>query len=273
VTFEKLFTDYMKSPQFCRLADKSKQMYIYSGEQMGNYLKDKPIREIRRSDLLRFQNNNSARPAFANAALRVASVVFSHALDMDMIDHNPAARMRKLKIGSHEKWTPNEVRSVIALRDRRISTAVALAWYTGQREGDILSMQWKDFDGQYIAVVQSKTKLEMKIRAHPDLIAYLESIRKGSCPTDFIVSGKQIFNSSAFRGMLKRRLDDMGIHKVFHGIRKGVASSLAENRAPISEIAAMMGHKSMRMAAYYAEQASSKTLTDNAVSSLVSCID
>ena len=273
MTFEKLFTDYMKSPQFCRLADQSKQMYIYSGEQMGKYLLDKPIKEIRRSDLLRFQNNNSARPAFANAALRVASVVFSHALDMDMIDHNPAARMRKLKIGSHEKWTPNEVRSVIALGDRRISTAVALAWYTGQREGDILSMQWKDFDGQYIAVVQSKTKLEMKIRAHPDLIAYLESIRGKSCPTDFIVSGKQIFNSSAFRGMLKRRLDEMKIHKVFHGIRKGVASSLAENRAPISEIAAMMGHKSMRMAAYYAEQASSKTLTDNAVSSLVSCID
>ena len=76
MTFEKLFTDYMKSPQFCRLAVQSKQMYIYSGEQIGKYLMDKPIKEIRRSDLLRFQNDNSARPAFANAALRVASVGF-----------------------------------------------------------------------------------------------------------------------------------------------------------------------------------------------------
>jgi len=52
-----------------------------------------------------------------------------------------------------------------------------------------------------------------------------------------------------------------------------VASSLAENRAPLSEIAAMMGHKSMRMAAYYAEQADTKILTDNAVNNLASCID
>jgi len=148
----------------------------------------------------------------------------------------------------------------------------ALAWYTGQRESDILSMQWKDFDGQYIAVVQAKTKLEMKIKAHPDLISYLESIREDSAPTDFIVSGKKVFQSSAFRGMLKRRLDALGIHKVFHGIRKGVASSLAENRAPLSEIAAMMGHKSMRMAAYYAEQANNKVLTDHAVDSLPSCV-
>jgi integrase len=133
-------------------------------------------------------------------------------------------------------------------------------------------MQWKDFDGQYIAVVQAKTKLEMKIKAHPDLISYLESIREDSAPTDFIVSGKKVFQSSAFRGMLKRRLDALGIHKVFHGIRKGVASSLAENRAPLSEIAAMMGHKSMRMAAYYAEQANNKVLTDHAVDSLPSCV-
>ena len=191
---------------------------------------------------------------------------------MDIVPNNPVARLKKLKIGSHEKWTPDEVRRVIAIGDRKISTAVALAWYTGQRESDILSMQWHHFDGQYVAVVQAKTKLEMKIKAHPDLIAYLEGVRGNACPTDFIVSGKKIFNSSAFRGMLKRRLDDMDIHKVFHGIRKGVASSLAENRAPLSEIAAMMGHKSMRMAAYYAEQANNKVLTDNAVGSLPSCV-
>jgi integrase len=60
--------------------------------------------------------------------------------------------------------------------------------------------------------------------------------------------------------------------KTFHGIRKGVASSLAENGSSIKEIAAILGHKSIRMAAYYADQASGKKLVENAVSSIVSCV-
>jgi integrase len=80
-------------------------------------------------------------------------------------------------------------------------------------------------------------------------------------------------SSQAFRNMLKRRTQKLNIKKVFHGIRKGVASSLAEQRAPLNEIAAIMGHKSIRMAAYYSEQANNKVLTDNAVNTIVSCVD
>jgi integrase len=272
VTFEKLFSEYMKSPGFKKLATRSKVIYMGSGTRLSKYFGSDDVEKLKRSSFIKLLNDHADSPASANLLIRVASVVFSYAVDMDIVPANPVARLKKLKIGSHEKWTPEEVKKVIALGDRKISTAAALAWYTGQRESDILSMQWKDFDGQYIAVVQAKTKLEMKIKAHPDLVAYLESIREDSAPTDFIVSGKKVFQSSAFRGMLKRRLDALGIHKVFHGIRKGVASSLAENRAPLSEIAAMMGHKSMRMAAYYAEQANNKVLTDHAVDSLPSCV-
>lgn len=272
MTFEKLFNEYLKSPGFTKLATRSKIIYMGSGTKISKHLGAVDVKKLKRSDFIKMQNDNAHSPASSNLLIRVASVVFSYALDMDIVLHNPVMRLKKLKIGSHEKWSPAEVKSVIALRDRKISTAVALAWYTGQRESDILSMRWKDFDGEYIAVVQSKTKLEMKIKAHPDLIAFLKSIRGDAQSNDFVVSGPQIMKSSAFRNMLKRRLNTLGINKVFHGIRKGVASSLAENRAPLSEIAAMMGHKSMRMAAYYAEQANNKVLTDNAVDSLPSCV-
>ncbi len=273
MTFEKLFEEYMKSPQFRKLSVNSKQMYIYSGGKIAGHLKDKPIKDIRRPDLFRFQNEYAEKTALANAALRLASVVFAYALDMDLIEHNPAARLRKLKIGSHIKWTVDEVKAMIALNDRKISTAVALAWYTGQREADVLGMRWKDYDGMYIAVTQGKTNLEMKIRVHGDLAFYLNRIRGLEPDENYIVSGTTLMSGPAFRNMLKRRTDAAGINKVFHGIRKGVASSLAEGGSPISEIAAIMGHKTMRMAAYYAEQASNKTLTENAVNSLASCID
>lgn len=273
MTFKKLFEEYIKSQQFRKLSTRSKQAYFYAGELLSKHFDNTPLAEIKRPNIMRFQNETADRPAASNMAIRVGSVIFSYGVDMGYIDHNPASRLKKLKGGSHLKWSVDEVKTMISLCDRRISTAVALAWYTGQRESDVLSMRWRDFDGEYMAVTQQKTGLEMKIKVHPDLVQYLASIR-GAAPDDhYIVSGEKPVGGSAFRNMFKRRTDKLQIRKVFHGIRKGVASSLAESRTPISEIAAIMGHKSIRMAAYYAEQANAKILTDNAVNNLASCMD
>jgi integrase len=272
MNFENLFNHYTKSPSFEKLSVKTRQSYMYGARQLEEFFGDTEIDTIKRSHFIRFQESLAKKPATANVAVRVASIVFAYAVDVDLVPFNPVARMKKLKIGSHVRWDIDEVKKIILLDDRKISTATALAWYTGQREGDILGMRWKDFSEGYISMTQEKTGVELAIKAHPDLVAYLNGIR-GNEPDDYyIVSGKKKMNSSAFRNMFRRRTDKAGINKVFHGIRKGVASNLAENGRPISEIAALMGHKSMRMAAYYAEQASGKKLTESAVSNLSSCL-
>lgn len=269
MTFENLVNQYVKSPGFEKLSQTSKSVYMYGADNLIRHFKDADITKLRRSDFFKFQQELTSKPSVANLSIRIASVLFSYAVDMDIAAANPVANMKKLKGGSHERWSVEEVSRVIALNDRKISTAVALAWYTGQRESDVLSMRWSDYDGDYIRVIQQKTGVEMKIKAHPDLVRYLNEL-KNKNPADYIVSGTNRMSGPAFRNMLKRRLDKLGIRKVFHGIRKGVASSLAENGRPISEIAAIMGHKSIRMAAYYAEQASGTTLRENAVSNLTS---
>lgn len=270
MNFRSLFDAYIKSTQFRDLSVRSKQLYMYYGDKMAAYFRDTPVRGIKRSMLLKYIDDHADHPAQTNLAIRVVSVVFGYAVNMEHVDFNPASKIKKLKIGSHTKWTPGEVKAVIALHDRKVSTAVAIAWYTGQRESDILGMRWRDYDGEYISVRQQKTGLEMKIKAHKDLVSLLAAI-KGE-PDDFIVSGKKRMSGAAFRNMLKRRTHKLNIEKVFHGIRKGVASSLAENGRSMSEIAAILGHKSIRMAAYYAEQADNKRLTDTAVDSLTSCV-
>lgn len=270
--FADIFKDYSNSQNFTKLSTSTKHSYDYGARQLEEFFGELDFTTLKRSNFIRFQEKYSDKPAAANLAIRVASILYAYAMDLDIAQYNPVARMRKLKIGSHERWEIDEIKSIIAIGDRKASTATALAWYTGQREGDILGMRWRDIDGGYMTVTQQKTGMEMKIKIHSDLAAYLSALR-GSEPEEyFIVSGRKKMNSSAFRGMFKRRTDKAGIKKVFHGIRKSVASNLAENGRPISEIAAMMGHKSMRMAAYYAEQASGKKLTESAVSNLTSCI-
>lgn len=269
MTFEKLFEEYSKTPGFTSLSVSSKRSYIYAAKKLSQHFKDADIRKMRRSDFIKFKDENSMTPGSVNLILRIASVMFGYALDRDIIAANPVAGLKKMKLQGHEKWTPAEVRLFLAQADLRMATAVALAWYTGQRQGDILDMKTSDYADGYITLVQHKTGAEMKIKVHPDLENFLRiSVLPHRKPGDYLVSGGKKMKGSYFRKLFSAETKRVGIERVFHGIRKGVASSLAENGRPISEIAAMLGHKSIRMAAYYAEQADGTKLAESAVSNL-----
>lgn len=272
MNIKKLVNQYMKSPAFTHLADSSKRSYDYALRTLEDHFRDKDILEIRRSDMIKFVNTYVDKPAFANLSLRVASVLFSFAMDIDALPFNPADRIKKFKIGSHSRWYEEDVKTAIRDHDRVISTSVMLAWYTGQREEDILNMRWSDLRQGHVHLVQGKTKLEMEIKAHPDMIAGLLKFRGNEPDHYFIVSGAKPLSGQAFRGRFKRAMTRLGISKVFHGIRKGVASSLAEKGRSTTEIAAILGHKTTRMAEYYAEQACGKKLASNAVDAITSCV-
>lgn len=265
-----LIDKYSASSRYTSLASSSKETYMYAMNYISKAFGDLDAAAVKRSDIIKLQTELDDRPGTANLVVRVASIIFEYGVDLDAIPFNPAARLKKLKNGSHKKWEPKEVAAAIAQCDRKVATAIALAWYTGQRECDVLNMRWCDIEDGYIKLVQRKTNLEMKIKMHPDLVSYLNGVRGDEPDGHYIVSGKTRMNGPAFRNMFRRRMDKLGSTKVFHGIRKGVASSISEKGASIKEIAAMMGHKSLRMAAYYAEQADNVTLRESAVDCLPS---
>lgn len=270
--FEEVADKYQASGRYAELSDGSRYVYEYAIRELKKSFTGRAIDGITRVDIIRLRTENEHRPGSANMIIRAMSIILSFALDMGYVPFNPASRVRKLKGGTYEKWTPEEVGRIVALRDRKVSTAVMLGWYTGQREGDILDMQWRHYDGEHIAVKQRKTNVEMKIKAHPDLKEYLDGIRGDARPEDYIVSGEKRMNGSAFRSLFANRRDNLGITKTFHGIRKGVASSLAESGSSINEIAAILGHKSLKMAAFYSEQANSNKMAESAVRQMVSCV-
>lgn len=271
MNFETLFNEYSRTPGFTNLSVDSKRSYIYAANKLSTYFKDADIAKLWRSDFIKMKDSHSVTPGSVNLILRVASVMFGYALDRDIVAANPVAGFKKNKLQGHVKWAPEEVTSFIANAEHVAAFAVLMAWYTGQRQGDILDMKMSDIADGYITVVQSKTKMEIKIKIHPDLERYIaEVVATQRGPEDYIVSGKKKMKGSCFRKIFVKETKRLNIEKVFHGIRKGVASSLAENGRSINEIAALLGHKSIRMAAYYAEQADGTKLAESAVSNLAS---
>lgn len=264
--FKEVVKEYRASKAFRALADSSKRQYEDAMLKAIELYGDKEVTKIRRADLLNTMEDMSRTPAMANRFARVVSVVFSYALDRDYVQGNPASRLKKHRIGTWSKWYPAEVMAVIALNDRVVSTATALAWYTGQRESDVLNIKWTDIAGDYIRVKPKKVDKGqdevMMIEIHPDLKRYLEKVPRTG---PYICFEDKPMSGSSFRGLFKRTIVKAGVSKTFHGIRKGVGAFLAESGASTHQIKAFLNHKTLRMAEHYTEEAEGTRLISGAV--------
>ena len=66
---------------------------------------------------------------------------------------------RKLKMGEgYAPWTWEQIAHFREHAKPELWWAAALALYSGQRQGDCLSMIWSDVEGGRISVVQDKTE-------------------------------------------------------------------------------------------------------------------
>ena len=127
------------------------------------------------------------RPATANNVTRIGSIFFNFAIDMEYIHANPATRISPLKTGTLKRWDVEQIMQVIALGHRRISTAVALAYYTGQREADVLKMRWTDIKDNCLHVTQSKTGQVLEIMIAKNYMNLLQIFGR-------VISALMLFN-------------------------------------------------------------------------------
>lgn len=259
--------EYARSRRFTSLSDSTKRQYMDAMRDIENTVGTMNIEEIRRRDLIRAFEGMSDRPAIANRFGRVCSIIFNYAVDMEYCGGNPAQRLTPFKLGTWKQWTKEEVDKVIAVNHHIVSTAVALAYYTAQRETDILNMKWSDIKNGVLKVKQSKTGTLLEIAVAPQLNEILKKVPKRSEHIVCSAMGEKI-TGPAFRNMLKRVTRSVGVDAPFHGLRKTVGSRLAENGRSVNEIAAVLGHKTLTMAALYTRQADSKKLIASAVTSL-----
>ena len=146
--------------------------------------------------------------------------------------------------------------------------AVALALYTGQRQGDVLEMSWAAVKDGWLEVRQEKTGKHLTIPAHRELLPILGCIERSSVriltSTRGIPWTKGGFKASwrkALRGPLAA-IRDAGL--VFHGLRKSAVVTLLEAGCSDAEVAAITG-QSRQMIEHYAKQANQKKLAASAI--------
>jgi integrase len=146
--------------------------------------------------------------------------------------------------------------------------AVALALYTGQRQGDVLAMTRSKIKNGLIEVRQEKTGRSLIIPAHRRLLPVIETMKGDAVQLLTNTRGKP-WTKSGFKASWRKALRgplapirDAGL--VFHGLRKSAVVTLLEAGCSDAEVAAITG-QSRQMIEHYAKQVNQRKLAASAI--------
>ncbi len=266
-TFASLITDYLSSPEYNELGDRAKKEYRGYLDQMRERFGHLSYRSMSRRVVIAYRDSMAATPSKSNHAVKVLALLFSYAIDRELVKTNPAAGVKKLKTGDGWQPWPEAALERFHQQGRGAARlAFMLALYTGQRKGDVIAMRWSDIDSDgYISVEQSKTGAKLEIPIHPKLEAELARTDKRGLAIVGQSDGRP-YKKSGFEAVWQREKARLGLGGVqFHGLRKNAVAALYEAQCTPQQVQAITGHASLEMVAHYGKGASQKRLATQAM--------
>lgn len=267
---EVMVENYLASAHFKTLADSTQREYVrymtLVTKHFGRFSPD----DLAPHDIANIRDVFADKPAMANSLIRAMGAVYAWGMEKGLARSNPAKGIRKFKGKEWEPWPAEALDAVKAVARREIAAACVLAFYTGQRLGDVLAMQLSHIKGGRIELAQQKTKKRLAVTIHSGLTPLIASLRaKGHI---YLVSkddGRPYtvdqFHAAWGREMVKPGLEIIKAEGlVFHGLRKNATNSLLEAGCTPSEVAAITG-MSLHMIEHYSRRVNQPGLADAAM--------
>ncbi len=261
-----LISQYRASPDFLELAPSTRRGYMTYLDMLARAYPTTPAASIDRACLYEIRDALADTPRAANLTLSLMSILLRFAVDRGWRADNPAVRVKKLRGGkSYEPWPETAIERFRAGANLRMVWAVEIALYTGQRQGDVLGMQWRHIRDGLISVAQAKTGERLSIPIHRDLAVVLDQIPRDHLAIVHTERGSP-YTSSGFRSTFRKELSRLGLVGLqFHGLRHTAGVKLAEAGCTDRELMAILGHRTASMVTRYTRQADQKRLARSAI--------
>lgn len=244
------------------------QVVTVATDQLSAEHGHKSIHTLRRRHIRKMRDARGETPGAANNVLRLLKIVLYFAVDEELLEVNPAARVKELEGGEYRSWTDAELAQFEArwrpgTMQRR---AFAIALYTGQRKSDQVAMTRSHRSGGVIQVQQQKTDESLWIPEHPELTAELARGNQDHISL-LTTSRNKGFDPVYYGAWFADAIEEAKLSDecVLHGLRKCAARRLAEAGCSEGEIMSITGHRTSRMVAHYTRDASKKRQASAAI--------
>lgn len=220
-------------------------------------LYDRPINEIKRSDIVRVLDKLVAEgtPTRANRALAAIKKLMNWCIDRGTVETSPVAhlKMPTKEVARERVLTAEELRlcwHVAKAEGFPFAPCVQLLMLTGQRRGEVSGMKWSELDLDNstwtIPAKRAKNGSTHVVPLAPLTMQIIRSIPR-YLNSDFVFTTTGHSPISGF-GRLKDRLDaafgrDAEDWRI-HDLRRTVATNMAMLRIQPQVIEAVLNHKS-----------------------------
>lgn len=188
----------------------------------------------------------------ANHCIRAINTFMNFCVKRKHIIENPIKDIARYPVDLKEPrfLTSSEVNLLLSIAEPSvIYLPVALAVFTGMRQGEILRLDWNDIDFKncVITVNISKTKKFRKIPLHHRLKSILEPYSKES---GLIFDHKLRLLEWEFT-KIKRQMPNVAKFR-FHDLRHTFASLMIKGGADILTVSKLLGHSTISTTQIYA---------------------
>jgi integrase len=256
-----LIGQYKTSAEFGALRLPTRTDYEATLDLIAAELGAEPFKLVTRTMVKAVRDDYRKTPRKAHKIKQMVSRLYSWAgeSDLDDQDHNPAEKIKRLKvrIKSIVPWSDEEVALFLRHAPEHLKTAVMLALHTGQRAEDVVTMEWPSYQGAFIRVRQSKTGEPLDIACHKALREHLDRIKtrfQGRIAR--AASGRPYTANSFSKAVydLGRKIPGWPGNRSPHGLRYAAAGRLEEAGVTPAAAASVLGHRTYQMAMKYLSQ-------------------
>jgi integrase len=248
-TMLSILQGYQASEAFRGCAERTRADYVKKIKIIEKKFADFPLAALtdRRSRGLFMAWRDELAPRSrrqADYAWTVLARVLSWAEDRGLVAANPCARGGRLYRGSRADrvWTADDEANFLAKAPAHLHLPLMLAIWTGQRQGDLLRLTWKAYDGKHIRLRQSKTGARVVIPVGAPLKAMLDCTARRS-PMMLVNLDGQPWSPDGFRVSWRKACAKSGVVGVtYHDLRGTAVTRLAIAGSTDAEIATLTGH-------------------------------
>jgi integrase len=235
----------------------------------------RPIAMLQREHIAKILG--SKRPFAARNWLKTIRGLMQFCLEVGLIKEDPTVGIKPAKAGKTEgfhTWTEDEIAQYEARHPigSRARLAMALLLYTAQRRSDIVRIGPQHVRNDTMVVRAQKTSrttgVTLEIPIHPVLAEVLAKTPSAHL-TFLVTEAGAPFTAAGFGNKFREYCDEAGLgHCSAHGLRYAQCTRLADAGCSAHQIAAISGHRSLKMVEKYTRAADQRRLARAAIAAV-----
>jgi integrase len=256
---ETLIDDYFDSGHFNnRLAERTREDYEKLGKAFRTKFGKVPVvfwcDPRSRKKLRKFRDALAvSSPRQADYMWSFMSAVFRLAVDDGELAVNPCARGGRLYDGTRvdKIWSEEQIDAMLGVEGySHLRLPLMIALWTGLHQGDILKLDWSEYDGTFLRVNQRKGRRHghkpkiLEVPVVPVLKALLDTQRLDIGPICRSIEGKP-WTANGFRSSWQKAAKAANVHRqvTFNDFRGTAVTRLFASGVLKKDIGIFTGHR------------------------------